>query len=44
MSYKSNYLDNPPMENFFSRMKMGKFYSHKYEFRTLDELELAMRD
>ena len=44
MPRKGNCLDNCPMENFFGRMKMEMFYAHEYEFRPLDELELAMRD
>ncbi len=44
MSRKGNCLDNSPMENFFGKMKMEMFYGHEYEFKSLEALELAMRD
>ncbi len=44
MSRKGNCLDNSPMENFFGRMKNEMFYGHEYEFKTLDELEIAMKE
>lgn len=43
MSRKGNCLDNSPMENFFGVMKNEMFYGHEYEFKSLDELEKAMR-
>lgn len=44
MSRKGNCLDNSPMENFFGRMKNEMFYGYEYEFKTLDELEIAMKE
>ncbi|RGB54928.1 MULTISPECIES: IS3 family transposase [Erysipelotrichaceae] len=44
MSRKGNCLDNSPMENFFGKMKNEMFYGHEYEFKTLDELEIAMEE
>ena len=44
MSRKGNCLDNSPIENFFGRMKNEMFYGYEYEFKTLDELEIAMRE
>ena len=44
MSRKGNCLDNSPMENFFGVMKNEMFYGHEYEFKSLDELEKAMRE
>lgn len=44
MSRKGNCLDNSPMENFFGKMKNEMFYGHEFDFKTLDELESAMRD
>ncbi|MGM9813913.1 MAG: IS3 family transposase [Candidatus Enteromonas sp.] len=43
MSRKGNCLDNSPMENFFGVMKNEMFYGHEFEFKTLEELEKAMR-
>lgn len=43
MSRKGNCLDNSPMENFFVVMKNEMFYGHEYEFKSLDELEKAMK-
>lgn len=43
MSRKGNCLDNSPIENFFGKMKNEMFYGHEYEFKTLDELEIAMK-
>lgn len=42
MSRKGNCLDNSPMENFFGRMKNEMFYGNEYEFKSLDELKIAM--
>lgn len=44
MSRKGNCLDNSIMENFFGVMKNEMFYGHEYEFKTLEELEKAIRD
>lgn len=44
MSRKGNCLDNAPMENFFGRMKNEMFYGHENEFKTLEELEKAMKE
>ena len=44
MSRKGNCLDNSPMENFFGIMKREMFYSHEYEFQTLEELRIAMEE
>jgi len=44
MSRKGNCLDNSPMENFFGKMKNEMFYGHEYEFKTLEQLEKAMRE
>ncbi|MBS4976256.1 MULTISPECIES: IS3 family transposase [Longicatena] len=44
MSRKGNCLDNSPMENFFGKMKNEMFYGHEYEYKTLEELELAMEE
>ncbi|MEG0314851.1 MAG: IS3 family transposase [Erysipelotrichaceae bacterium] len=32
------------MENFVNRMKSEMLYSYEYEFKTLDELEIAMEE
>ena len=32
------------MENFFRMMKQEMFYGHEYEFQTLEELEIAMKE
>lgn len=44
MSRKGNCYDNSPMENFFGIMKREMFYGHEYEFQTLEELEIAMKE
>ena len=44
MSRKGNCLDNSPMENFSGFMKREMFYGHEYEFKTLDELRIAMKE
>ena len=44
MSRKGNCLDNSPIENFFGKMKNEMFYGHEYEYKTLDELEIAMKE
>ncbi len=42
MSRKGNCLDNSPMENFFGKMKNEMFYGHEKEFKSLEELQIAM--
>ncbi len=42
MSRKGNCLDNSPMENFFGKMKNEMFYGHEKEFKSLEELQVAM--
>lgn len=42
MSRKGNCLDNSPIENFFGVMKREMFYGYEYDFKSLDELEIAM--
>jgi len=42
MSRKGNCLDNSPMENFFGIMKNEMVYGHEYEFKTLDDLQMAV--
>lgn len=32
------------MENFFGIMKIEMFYGHKAEFKTLDDLKVAMEE
>lgn len=44
MSRKGNCLDNSPMENFFGIMKREMFYGHEYNFKSLKELEIAMKE
>ena len=44
MSRKGNCLDNSPIENFFGKMKNEMFYGNEYEFKTLDELKIAMEE
>lgn len=44
MSRKGNCLDNSPIENFFGKMKNEMFYGHEYEFETVDELEITMKE
>ena len=44
MSRKGNCIDNSPMENFFGRMKNEMFYGYEYTFKTLDELEIVMKE
>lgn len=44
MSRKGNCSNNSPIENFFGRMKNNIFYRYEYEFKTLDELEIAMKE
>ena len=44
MSRKGNCLDNSPMENFFGIMKNEMFYGYEYTFKSLDELEVAMKN
>ncbi|CCV64243.1 transposase (Tra5-like), putative fragment [Alteracholeplasma palmae J233] len=42
MSRKGNCLDNSIVENFFGILKNEMFYGHEYEFKTLDELTVAI--
>lgn len=44
MSRKGNCLDNSPIENFFGKMKNEMFYGYEYDFKTLEELEVAMKE
>lgn len=44
MSRKGNCLDNSPIENFFGKMKSEMFYGYEYDFKTLEELEVAMKE
>ena len=44
MSRKGNCYDNCVMEIFFGTMKNEMFYGHEYEFDSLDELEIAMKE
>ena len=44
MSRKGNCLDNSPMENFFGKMKNEMFFGHESEFKTLDQLQMAMEE
>ena len=44
MSRKGNCYDNCVMEIFFGTMENEMFYGHEYEFKSLDELEKAMRE
>lgn len=44
MSRKGNCYDNSPMENFFGIMKREMFQGHEYEFKSLEELSIAMSD
>lgn len=44
MSRKGNCLDNSPMENFFGKLKNEMFYGNEYKFKTLDQLELAIKE
>ena len=44
MSRKGNCLDNAPTENLFGVMKREMFYSHKFEFKTLNKLKCAIID
>ena len=37
-----NYIDNSIMENFFGIMKKEMFYGYEKDFKTLDELKIAM--
>jgi len=43
MSRKGNCLDNSPMENFFGKLKNEMFYGNEYKFKTLNQLELAIK-
>lgn len=44
MSRKGNCLDNSPMENFFGKLKNEMFYGNEYKFKTLNQLELAIKE
>lgn len=44
MSRKGNCYDNCVIEIFFETMKNEMFYGHEYEFNSLDELEIAMKE
>ena len=44
ISRKGNSLDNSPMENFFGIMKNEMFYGHEYEFKTLEDLKMAIKE
>lgn len=44
MSRKGNCLDNAMMENFFGIMKSEMFFGHENTFRTLEALELAIKE
>lgn len=41
---KGQLSDNSPIENFFGKMKNEIFYGNEYEFKTLDELKIAMEE
>lgn len=41
-SRKGNCMDNSIMENFFGIMKKEMFYGYEKDFKTLEELKLAM--
>lgn len=44
MSRKDNCLDNSPIENFFGKMKNEMFYGYEYEFKSLEQLEIAIKE
>lgn len=44
MSRKGNCLDNSPMENFFGKLKNEMFYGNEYKFKTLNQLELDIKE
>lgn len=44
MSRKGNCLDNSPIENFFGKLKNEMFYGNEYKFKTLKQLELAIKE
>lgn len=44
MSRKGNCLDNSVMENFFGIMKSEMFYGEESSFKSLEDLEVAMRE
>ena len=44
MSRKGNCLDNSLMENFFGVLKREMFYGHEFEFKTLEQLKLAIEE
>ena len=43
-SRKGNCMDNSLMENFFGILKNEMFYGHEKDFKTLNDLELAIRE
>lgn len=42
MSRKGNCLDNSPTENFFGRLKTEIFYDKEFEYKSLNQLKLAI--
>lgn len=42
MSRKGNCLDNSPTENFFGRMKEEMFYGKENQYKTMNELKVAI--
>ena len=43
-SRKGNCMDNSLMENFFGILKNEMFYGHETEFKTLDDLKIAIEE
>ena len=43
-SRKGNCMDNSLMENFFGILKNEMYYGHEYEFKTIDDLKIAIED
>ena len=43
-SRKGNCMDNSLMENFFGIIKNEMFYGHESEFKTLDDLTIAIKE
>ena len=43
-SRKGNCMDNSLMENFFGILKNEMFYGHEKEFKTLDNLQVAIEE
>ena len=44
MSRKGNSMDNGMMENFFGLLKTEMFYEQEENYKTIDELILAIDD